>query len=125
LFPIAISTIYYFTNPSIGDLQHEHNVVHCDIKPENIVLMDKKLTVKFSDFGLATTPGEDGFINILCVICPLSQFWTDKKMLTNITVKEHQAVSPFPTPHEPQPNTSQMSPLKSSKAPKTAVTTIP
>ena len=86
--------------------------------------MDKKLTVKISDFGVATTPGEDGFINIRCVIRPLSQFWTDKKMLTNKIVREHQAVSPFPTPHEPQPKTLQTSPLKSSKAPKTAVTTI-
>ncbi len=38
---------------------HEHGVVHCDLKPSNILVMEKDdppggvLTVKIADFGLS------------------------------------------------------------------------
>ncbi|EEP82938.1 hypothetical protein UREG_07803 [Uncinocarpus reesii 1704] len=45
---------------------HERNIVHRDIKPENILLMDKHLTAKLADFGLAKIIGEDSFTTTLC-----------------------------------------------------------
>ncbi|EER25996.1 kinase domain containing protein [Coccidioides posadasii C735 delta SOWgp] len=45
---------------------HDRNIVHRDIKPENILLMDKHLTAKLADFGLAKIIGEDSFTTTLC-----------------------------------------------------------
>ncbi|KAI1905573.1 serine/threonine protein kinase [Ophidiomyces ophidiicola] len=45
---------------------HDRNIVHRDIKSENILLMDKRLTVKLADFGLAKIIGEDSFTTTVC-----------------------------------------------------------
>ncbi|KAI9890040.1 MAG: hypothetical protein M1814_004556 [Vezdaea aestivalis] len=45
---------------------HERNIVHRDIKPENILLVDKNLTAKLADFGLAKIIGEESFTTTLC-----------------------------------------------------------
>ncbi|KAH9831883.1 Forkhead associated domain [Teratosphaeria destructans] len=45
---------------------HERNIVHRDIKPENVLLMDKDLTCKIADFGLAKIIGEESFTTTLC-----------------------------------------------------------
>jgi tRNA A-37 threonylcarbamoyl transferase component Bud32 len=37
---------------------HEHGIVHCDIKPENL-LLDKEGRVKIADFGIAKMLGSD------------------------------------------------------------------
>lgn len=45
---------------------HERNIVHRDIKLENILLTDKNLSVKIADFGLAKIIGEESFTTTLC-----------------------------------------------------------
>jgi serine/threonine-protein kinase Chk2 len=47
--------------------QHERNIVHRDIKPENILLVDKDLSAKIADFGLAKIIGEESFTTTLSV----------------------------------------------------------
>lgn len=33
---------------------HENNIVHCDLKPKNLLLMDDKSSIKLADFGFAS-----------------------------------------------------------------------
>ncbi|KAI1799286.1 checkpoint kinase 2-like protein [Daldinia bambusicola] len=45
---------------------HDRNIVHRDVKPENILLVDDDLHVKLADFGLAKIIGEESFTTTLC-----------------------------------------------------------
>lgn len=45
---------------------YDRGIVHRDVKPENILVSDKKLSVKLGDFGLAKIIGEDSFTTTLC-----------------------------------------------------------
>ncbi|KAI9714531.1 MAG: hypothetical protein M1820_000492 [Bogoriella megaspora] len=45
---------------------HERNIVHRDVKPENILMTDRDLSVKLADFGLAKIIGEESFTTTLC-----------------------------------------------------------
>lgn len=45
---------------------HTNNIVHGDIKPENIIVTGKSLKIKIIDFGFASFCDEDTFKNALC-----------------------------------------------------------
>jgi serine/threonine protein kinase len=44
---------------------HSQNIVHRDLKPENL-LLDHKLSIKISDFGLSTTYTNDRLLSTAC-----------------------------------------------------------
>jgi serine/threonine protein kinase len=55
--------LYYFSQVVSGlDYAHEHGVVHCDIKPSNIII-DKKFHVYILDFGVANIIGASDIQN--------------------------------------------------------------
>lgn len=58
----------------LGGMQyvHQQNIVHLDLKPENIVCVDTTGTlIKIIDFGLASKLGEiSGFVSINPVYYP-------------------------------------------------------
>jgi serine/threonine protein kinase len=47
------------------DYLHSQSIVHRDLKPENL-LLDYKLSIKISDFGLSTTYTEDNLLSTAC-----------------------------------------------------------
>ena len=47
------------------DLMHRQKIVHRDIKPDNILILEKdELHVCIADFGLACRLTDDKFLNI-------------------------------------------------------------
>jgi serine/threonine-protein kinase CHEK2 len=61
-----VSIIFCLWPVYANSQKHERNIVHRDVKPENVLLMDKNLTVKLADFGLAKIIGEESFTTTLC-----------------------------------------------------------
>jgi len=51
----------------MGGLKHDSGYIHCDIKPENVLVFDRLLTVKIADFGHAAMLQEDGTARFLWV----------------------------------------------------------
>jgi len=60
----------------MGGIQHlhAHGVIHCDMKPENVVVRKDPLEVKIIDFGISTyhPPETDAFLTIQFQGSPLS-----------------------------------------------------
>lgn len=65
--PMRYDYIKYYFNQIVDGLKylHEHNIIHRDIKPKNILVSDDKKTIKICDFGFARY--SDGLKRILTV----------------------------------------------------------
>jgi len=62
--PIGLKRSLFYLQQVCGGLAHAHecNVIHRDIKPQNLLLTEDREVVKIADFGVAKLEGGDGAI---------------------------------------------------------------
>lgn len=82
----ATCKLYFFQICSAVQHMHDHNLVHLDIKPDNVLLQDS--SVKLADFGLTERVGKklDGACGTLSYMAP-ETFDVDGFPVTKLTVK--------------------------------------
>ena len=79
---------YFFQICSAVKHMHSHNLVHLDIKPDNILLKDRSNSVVLADFGLTERVGKklNGACGTLSYMAP-ETFDTDGVPVTTLTAK--------------------------------------